>query len=81
MIYAVQVRNMHSAIHHLVMFKTRKLARDALLIAHETELFPYAGAVSDIEINFRNPPAQFKGENLTIVNNDAGLPTGIPDVY
>lgn len=82
MLYAAQYRDMHTAIHNLLIYPKRSLARQAVCVMNQDQTLEYAPECSDsTEINFRSPPSTFKGERLTIVNNDNGLPTGVPDVY
>ncbi len=75
MIYAVQVRSMHTAIHNLLLFKTKTKALKLYDIIKNTEECPdlYASEfflyyVDCIEINFRNPPTTYKDEKIFYVN-------------
>lgn len=80
--YGAQVRDMHTAIHNVLIFNTRKQAVSALQELHATNSYPvYCDSLDCIEINFRNPPASYREENLTIVNGMYGLPAGIPNAY
>lgn len=82
MLYAAQYRDMHTAIHNLLIYPKRSQAKQAICVLNQEQTLEHAPPCSDAtEINFRSPPEQFKGERLTIVNNDIGLPTGVPDVY
>lgn len=82
MLYAAQFRDMHTAIHNLVIYPVRSKARQALCVLHQEQTAEHVPPFEALaEINFRSPPTTFKGQRLTIVNNDLGLPTGVPDVY
>jgi hypothetical protein len=83
MLYAVQVRDMHTAIHNLIFYRARCAALDGLAHARETKEYPpdnpdLAGAV---EIDYRAPPTEYKGERLTVVNGLYGSRPGVPNVY
>lgn len=86
MLYAVQVRDMHTAIHNLLIYRRRTVAVDARNFIRELERYPGAAdgvalPVEVAEINFRKPPTEWKGERLTIVNGLYGSPAGVPDAY
>lgn len=82
MLYAAQYRDMHTAVHNLLIYHRRALARRAIRIMNQDETLEFVPQYGDsAEINFRSPPTSFKGQRLTIVNNDNGLPTGVPDVF
>lgn len=80
MLYAVQYRDMHSAIHHLSIFTKKSEATRMLTFVTNTEQLPPGdeqGDIGDIEINFRNVPTTHDGQNLTVVNTQPS----VPDVY
>ena len=86
MLYAVQVRDMHTAIHNLLIYQRRTVAVDTLGFILELERYPDAAdgvtlPVEVVEIDFRKPPTEWKGEHLTIVNGLYGSPAGVPDAY
>lgn len=82
MLYAAQYRDMHTAIHNLLIYPKRSLARQAVCVMDQEQTMEHVPLCDDsTEINFRHPPGTFKDQRLTIVNNDNGLPSGIPDVY
>jgi hypothetical protein len=79
MIYAVQVRSMHTAIHNLLLFKTKGKALKVYNIIKNLEECPdlddpefFLYYVDCIEINFRNPPATYKEEKIFYVNDCTG---------
>lgn len=88
-LYAVQYRDMHTAIHNLVMCEDEDVAHDLLREFHAEEQWPLwasddgraHGIADTVEIDYRCPPRSHGGRRLVIVNNDNGLPAGIPDVY
>jgi hypothetical protein len=86
--FGVQYRSMHTAIHNVVVFETREVAQtlgemlnaevdmaeaqDVLVMQYGKE----AGeAKASFEINYRNPPTEYREQVLLIVND------AIPDVY
>ena len=84
--YAAQFRDVHTAGHILAVCKTRTGAYSLLqhVNAHESLYgfdFDSVSQIDTIEINFRNPPTKYKGENLTVVNGLHGTPPGVPDCY
>lgn len=84
MYYAAQFRDMHTAIHNLLIYTDRVAAFTALGICRTTEGHPSAYGlppVDQIEINFRHPPTEHKGEPLEIVNSTQGIACGVPDVW
>lgn len=82
MIYAVQARSMHTAIHNLFIYATRRHAVNALNQMYPEGLQPTdKHCLKQIEINFRHPPTTWHGENLTIVNGMWGTRCGVPDFY
>jgi len=82
-VYGVQFRSMHTAIHNVIVFEERHAAITTVHLFEQTEQFPDdleeytdGAAVVDIfEIDYRNPPKEYKGKKLAIVN------TIFPDVY
>ena len=80
-LYAAQVRDMHTAVHNLIIFPERPAALKALKEVHQTQCWPqHAGPARDVaEINFRAPPTEFKGHRLCIVNGKYKTPQGVPD--
>lgn len=85
MLYGVQYRDMHTAIHNVIVMRNRVEANKVLRAIHRDEVLPgslLSGMYEDIvEIDYRHPPSEYGGERLRIVNNDTGLPTGVPDCY
>lgn len=81
--YAAQVRDMHTAVHNLIIFPGRPAAVQALKEVHLTNSWPkQAGPAQDVTlINFRDPPTEFKGHRLCIVNGKYRTPQGVPDCY
>ena len=84
--YAAQFRNMHTAIHSLAICKTRTGAGRILQHIKAQESldgfdFDSVSQIDTIDINFRDPPTKYKGENLTIINGLHGTPPGVPDCY
>ena len=82
--YAAQFRDMHTAIHNLAICKTRTGACHLLqhINAHESMYgFDSVSQIDTVEINFRNPPGKYNGENLAIVNGLHGTPPGVPDCH
>lgn len=84
--YAAQFRDMHTAGHNLAICKTRTGARHLLQHINAQESlygfdFDSVSQIDTIEINFRNPPDKYNGENLTIINGLHGTPPGVPDCY
>lgn len=81
-IYAAQVRDMHTAIHNLLLYDRKPAAVGALREAHKTEAWPQRHiAVNQIEINFRHPPSHHNGRPVRIVNGHFSTPKGVPDCY
>jgi len=84
--YAVQYRNMHTAIHEVAIFSLEQQAIDMLEMIKRDEEFHPAFVIEDafssyvdlIEINFRNPPHHYNDVKLQYVNDPV---TSIPDVY
>jgi hypothetical protein len=79
MVYAVQVRSMHTAIHNLLLFKTKTKALRVYDIIKSTEECPalctpdfWIYFVDCVEINFRNPPTTYKREKIFYVNERTG---------
>lgn len=76
MYYAVQYRDMHTAIHNLIICRECAVAHAVfdLIEKEETEalqdMFIIHG-LQTIEINFRNPPMQYNDEKLNIINQNA----------
>ena len=84
--YAAQFRDMHTAGHILAVCKTRTGACHLLQHINAQESldgfdFDSVSQIDTIDINFRNPPTKYKGENLTIINGFHGTPPGVPDCY
>ena len=84
--YAAQFRDMHTATHQLAICKTRARACRVLRHLNSQESlrgldFDIISQIDTIEINFRNPPNKYNGENLAIVNGLHGTPPGVPDCY
>lgn len=82
--YAAQFRDMHDAVHRLIVCNTRRQACDVLDAIRATETrealrdLPH---LQEISINFRHVPDRYHEERLTVVNGMYGQPTGIPDSY
>jgi hypothetical protein len=86
--FGVQYRDMHTAIHNVMIFDSRDVAETLLEMlmaevpmseAQEALNAQYgddAQAKDRIEINFRNPPSEYRDEPLLIINDN-----GAPDVY
>ena len=84
--YAAQFRDMHTAIHNLAICKTRAGACRLLQHINSQESlygldFDSVSQIDTIEIDFKNPPTKYNGENLTIINGLHGTPPGVPDCY
>ena len=84
--YAAQFRDMHTAIHNLAICKTRAGACRLLQHINTQESlhglgFDSVSQIDTIEINFRDPPTKYNGENLTIINGLYGTLPGVPDCY
>ena len=84
--YAAQFRDMHTASHNLAICKTRTGACRILQHINAQESmygfdFDSVLQIDTIEINFRNPPTKYNGENLAIVNGLHGTPPGVPDCH
>ena len=84
--YGAQYRDMHTGIHNVIIFESIVMANEVLKDLHEFEELPdwylnESQYVGYIEIDFRNPPEEYREGTLHIVNGDLGLPTGVPDVY
>ena len=82
--YAAQFRDMHTAGHSLAICKTRARACRVLQHLNAQESlrgldFDIVSQIDTVEINFRNPPSKYNGENLTVVNGLHGTPPGVPD--
>lgn len=82
MLYGVQFRSMHTAMHHVVVFEKAGRARQLLNQMEVSETIPEeaSGYLEIKEINFRNPPTHVSGQRLKIVNNQ-GNSIRIPDIY
>jgi hypothetical protein len=84
--YAVQYRNMHTAIHEIAIFSLEQQAKDLLkAITRYEELHPvlsfeelYSSFVDSFEIDFHEPPYEYGGVELLYVNDPVNT---IPDVY
>jgi hypothetical protein len=83
MLHAVQVRDMHTAVHNLLIYQAKAAAVNALLEVHQTETWPLhqVRQVDTIEINFRHVPTEFQGHKLHLINGKYGTPTGVPDCF
>ena len=84
--YAAQFRDMHTAIHNLAICKTRAGACRLLQHINAQESlygfdFDSVSQIDTIAIDFRHPPTEYNGENLTIINGLPGTPPGVPDCY
>ena len=84
--YAAQFRDMHTAGHILAVCKTRTEAYHLLQHINAQESlcgldFDSISQIDTVEIDFRNPPSKYNGENLTIVNGLHGTPPGVPNCY
>lgn len=78
MLYGVEYRSMHTAMHGVLVFDSAPRARIAArnLCVNEVlvEDMGVVGAIAGI--NFRHPPEEFHGQPLKILNADH-----IPDLY
>ena len=81
-VYAVQFRSMRTAIHNVIIFEEQHSANFLHRLFAINEQFPddleeYTSApcLDMYEIDYRNPPKEYKGKKLVIINNV------IPDVY
>ena len=84
--YAVQFRDMRTAVHNLAICKTRTRACHVLQHINSQESlsgfdFDSGSPIDAIAIDFRNPPSKYNGENLKIINGSQGTPPGVPDCY
>lgn len=73
--YAVQVRDMHTAYHMLLIYDKRQDALEVMDFARfsgdDLEFSKLPVNPSDLaEIDWRRPPSEHKGEELTILNPD-----------
>ena len=74
-LYAVQFRDMHTAIHNIIIYQSLLEARAALRSIKEEETTGAAPLCEDqIEIDYRNPPAEYGGHPLTIINGGEEIP-------
>ena len=84
--YAVQFRDMRTAVHNLAICKTRTRACHVLQHINSQESlsgfdFDSGSPIDAIAIDFRNPLSKYNGENLKIINGSQGTPPGVPDCY
>lgn len=80
-LFAVQYRDMHTAVHNLAIFLRKAEAQDLLEYLQGTESWPPDqpdGLHANIEINYRNPPTEYKGTSIEIINPERN---NQPDVY
>lgn len=82
--YAVQYRDMHTAIHHIAVFENEDVAREYKDYIIEAEQHPLTdppeGYIDDVEINFRHPPERY-GDRYDGVRLEYILEGGIPSVW
>lgn len=86
-LYAAQFRDMHTAVHHLAIYRESKDAKKCVshIRRHETlprGEFEQKSLVEIVDINFRTPPTQHKDQKLCIVNAKVKASGAqIPDAY
>lgn len=82
--YAVQYRDMHSAIHHIAVFKEEEAAREYLGFIQKMEthpeFMPVDEFIEDREIHYCYPPKRY-GDEHDGVRLEYIYDGGIPDVW
>lgn len=82
--YAVQYRDMHTAIHHISVFDDEDVAREykAYIVAAEEHplVAPPTGYIGDLEIHYLRPPSRY-GDEHDGVRLEYIYEGGIPDVW
>lgn len=79
--YTVQYRNMHDALHYLIIGDSLTIAKEILSLLDTGELetlqdYMIICNLQTISIDYRNPPCVYDGEKIKIINSN-----NIPDVY
>ena len=87
--YAVQFRSMHNAIHSIAVFSLEEQAHDFFDFISNTEMLPDEHEmelkdewfVGMEEIDYRNPPYEYKEMEILYINEWDKNHGYIPDVY
>lgn len=84
--FAIQYRDMHSAIHHLCVCSSEEYAQWLYDYIKDNEEFPddnqQAGIIADFEVDFHNVPEEHNGELIdVIVSHTDGRYTEVLDCY